>query len=81
MLEHCAVLNFRDTVQRVSFVLHVMFNWHCTLVCLLIRIYIHTGMPYLDVIQRLRTASALPIAAYHVSGEYAMMKAAAQKVQ
>lgn len=37
-------------------------------------------MPYLDVIHRLRTASALPIAAYHVSGEYAMMKAAAQKV-
>ena len=39
-----------------------------------------TGMPYLDVIHRLRGASALPIAAYHVSGEYAMMKAAAQKV-
>ena len=38
------------------------------------------GMPYLDVIHRLRAASHLPIAAYHVSGEYAMMKAAAQKV-
>ena len=36
-------------------------------------------MPYLDVIQRLRTATHLPIAAYHVSGEYAMLKAAAQK--
>ena len=42
---------------------------------------INTGMPYLDVIHRLRTSSVLPIAAYHVSGEYAMMKAAAQKVQ
>ena len=39
------------------------------------------GMPYLDVIRRLRDASSLPIAAYQVSGEYAMLKAAAQKVQ
>ena len=37
-------------------------------------------MPYLDVIYRLRQHSNLPIAAYHVSGEYAMLKAAAQKV-
>ena len=36
------------------------------------------GMPYLDVIRLLRDNSALPIAAYHVSGEYAMLKAAAQ---
>mmetsp|Transcript_20801 Transcript_20801/g.26923 ORF Transcript_20801/g.26923 Transcript_20801/m.26923 type:complete len:394 (+) Transcript_20801:3-1184(+) len=35
------------------------------------------GMPYLDIIHRLRTAADLPIAAYHVSGEYAMLKAAA----
>lgn len=34
------------------------------------------GMPYLDVIKGLREQSNLPIAAYHVSGEYAMMKAA-----
>jgi porphobilinogen synthase len=38
-------------------------------------------MPYLDVIRRLRDASSLPIAAYQVSGEYAMLKAAAQKVR
>lgn len=37
------------------------------------------GLPYLDIIWRLRSASNLPIAAYHVSGEYAMMKAAAEK--
>ena len=37
------------------------------------------GMPYLDVIHRLKTGTNLPIAAYHVSGEYAMMKAAAEK--
>ena len=34
------------------------------------------GMPYLDVIRRLKDYSSLPIAAYHVSGEYAMIKAA-----
>lgn len=37
------------------------------------------GMPYLDIIYRLKTHTNLPIAAYHVSGEYAMLKAAAQK--
>ncbi len=33
---------------------------------------------YLDVIQKMREQTNLPIAAYHVSGEYAMLKAAAQ---
>jgi porphobilinogen synthase len=32
---------------------------------------------YLDVIQRVRSASNLPLAAYQVSGEYSMIKAAA----
>lgn len=36
------------------------------------------GLPYLDIISRLRARTNLPIAAYHVSGEYAMVKAAAQ---
>lgn len=36
------------------------------------------GMPYLDVIRLLRDNSPLPIAAYHVSGEYAMLAAAAR---
>jgi porphobilinogen synthase len=36
------------------------------------------ALPYLDVIARLRARTALPIAAYHVSGEYAMIKAAAK---
>ena len=36
------------------------------------------GLPYLDVIYRLKQAFTLPIAAYNVSGEYAMVKAAAQ---
>lgn len=35
------------------------------------------GLPYLDVICRLKESFTLPIAAYNVSGEYAMVKAAA----
>jgi len=35
------------------------------------------AMPYLDIIKLLHEQSSLPIAAYHVSGEYAMLKAAA----
>ncbi|GFH10647.1 delta-aminolevulinic acid dehydratase, partial [Haematococcus lacustris] len=37
------------------------------------------GMPYLDVVRFLRDNSTLPVAVYHVSGEYAMLKAAAQR--
>lgn len=35
------------------------------------------AMPYLDIIHMLRQEFTLPIAAYHVSGEYAAIKAAA----
>jgi len=37
------------------------------------------AMPYLDVLWALRAESLLPIAAYQVSGEYAMLKAAAAR--
>jgi len=37
------------------------------------------GLAYLDIIHRLRNESELPIAAYNVSGEYAMVKAAAER--
>jgi len=33
--------------------------------------------PYLDVVRRVKEASGAPVAAYHVSGEYSMLKAAA----
>lgn len=36
------------------------------------------ALPYLDVIAKLRGATALPISAYQVSGEYAMIMAAAR---
>ena len=35
------------------------------------------ALPYLDVIRRIRESTELPVAAYNVSGEYAMIKAAA----
>ncbi len=37
------------------------------------------GLAYLDIIYRLRQESELPIAAYNVSGEYSMVKAAAER--
>jgi porphobilinogen synthase len=37
------------------------------------------GLPYADVIRYVREHSVLPVAAYHVSGEYAMLKAAAER--
>ncbi len=36
------------------------------------------GLPYLDIISKLREKTNLPLAAYNVSGEYAMIKAADQ---
>jgi porphobilinogen synthase len=39
---------------------------------------IKPALPYLDVIRAVRDAFDVPIAAYNVSGEYAMVKAAAQ---
>ena len=37
------------------------------------------ALPYLDVVRALRDTFDVPVAAYHVSGEYAMLKAAAQQ--
>jgi porphobilinogen synthase len=34
--------------------------------------------PYLDVVRRVKDATGAPVAAYHVSGEYSTLKAAAQ---
>jgi porphobilinogen synthase len=40
-------------------------------------VMVKPALPYLDVIRRVRDACQLPVAAYNVSGEYAMVKAAA----
>jgi len=37
------------------------------------------GLPYADVIRRVRELTALPVAVYHVSGEYSMLKVAAER--
>jgi porphobilinogen synthase len=42
-------------------------------------IMVKPALPYLDVIQRVREKFDVPVAAYNVSGEYAMVKAAAQR--
>ena len=36
------------------------------------------ALPYLDIVRDVRNETSLPVAAYNVSGEYAMIKAAAQ---
>jgi len=41
-------------------------------------VMVKPGMPYLDIVRRVVEAFALPTFAYQVSGEYAMLMAAAQ---
>jgi len=41
-------------------------------------VMVKPGMPYLDIVQRVKTEFRLPTFAYQVSGEYAMLTAAAQ---
>ena len=40
-------------------------------------VMVKPALPYLDVIRRVKDATRLPVAAYNVSGEYAMLKSAA----
>lgn len=42
-------------------------------------IMVKPGLPYLDIIKSLKDNYTVPIAAYNVSGEYAMVKAAVEK--
>jgi porphobilinogen synthase len=42
-------------------------------------VMVKPALPYLDVIYRVRQMTDLPLAAYNVSGEFAMIKAAAQR--
>jgi len=41
-------------------------------------VMVKPGMPYLDVVRRVKDSFGVPTAVYQVSGEYAMLKAAAQ---
>lgn len=40
-------------------------------------VMVKPGLPYLDIVYRVKTRFGLPTFVYHVSGEYAMLKAAA----
>jgi porphobilinogen synthase len=42
-------------------------------------VMVKPALPYLDIIRQVRDRFDVPVAAYNVSGEYAMVKAAAQK--
>src|SRR5215831_2751001 len=42
-------------------------------------VMVKPALPYLDIIRRVRETFDVPVGAYNVSGEYAMVKAAAQK--
>jgi porphobilinogen synthase len=39
-------------------------------------VMVKPGLPYLDIVRRVRDAVETPVAAYNVSGEYSMLKAA-----
>jgi len=41
-------------------------------------VMVKPGLPYLDIVRRVKDTFGVPTAAYQVSGEYAMLKAAAQ---
>ena len=42
-------------------------------------VMVKPGLPYLDVVRRVKDAFRVPTFAYQVSGEYSMIKAAAEK--
>lgn len=42
-------------------------------------VMIKPGLPYLDIVREVRNQVSVPVSVYQVSGEYAMIKAAAQK--
>src|ERR687896_588328 len=43
------------------------------------RVMVKPGLPYLDIVYRVKTAFGVPTLVYQVSGEYAILKAAAQR--
>jgi porphobilinogen synthase len=42
-------------------------------------VMVKPGLPYLDIVYQIKQTFGLPTFSYHVSGEYAMLKAAAQR--
>ena len=42
-------------------------------------VMVKPGLPYLDILREIKNEFDVPVAAYQVSGEYAMIKVAAEK--
>ena len=42
-------------------------------------VMVKPGLPYLDIVQRVKSTFSVPVFAYQVSGEYAMIMAAAER--
>ena len=42
-------------------------------------VMVKPGLPYLDIVARIHDAFEVPVASYHVSGEWAQLQAAADK--
>ncbi len=42
-------------------------------------VMVKPGLPYLDIVREVKNAVTVPVSVYNISGEYAMIKAAAQK--
>jgi porphobilinogen synthase len=61
--------NFRECAREVALDEAEGADW----------LMVKPGLPYTDVIRFVRDASSLPVAVYHVSGEYSMLKAAAER--
>ncbi|CAN5295991.1 porphobilinogen synthase [soil metagenome] len=59
--------NVRECLREVFLDEHEGADW----------LMVKPGLPYLDVVRFVRENTALPVAVYHVSGEFAMLKAAA----
>ena len=41
-------------------------------------VMVKPGLPYLDIVREVRNAVEVPVSVYNISGEYAMIKAAAK---
>src|SRR5690625_7422613 len=61
--------NSNEALLEVELDLHEGADW----------IMVKPALPYLDIIRRVRDAFEVPVFGYQVSGEYAMLKAAAAR--
>jgi porphobilinogen synthase len=61
--------NYRECAREVALDEAEVADW----------LLVKPGLPYADIIRMVRDQTSLPVAAYHVSGEYSMLKAAAER--